>query len=247
MSPLQLRAILVFTTGLVVLCGAGEARSDEPRHADGAELFITADPLAPSALEYGSAASVISREQAVRQGNTTIGEALGTEAGVSSTSFGPGASRPVIRGNAGDRIRVLQNGVGTFDLSSMSEDHAVTIDPSSVTQFEILRGPETLLYGSNAIGGLVNMSDDFIPESAIGSAATGEVNVRTATADDQIYGAAKLRGQAGNWNWALAGFNRESNDLKIPGDAESERLRAQEAAEALAEEDHAHDEGEEEH
>ena len=203
------------------------------------EITITASPFAPSLLEYNRPATVLDREEITEKAQTTIGETIGNEPGVSSSYFGPGASRPVIRGNAGERIRVLKNGVGTLDVSNASEDHAVTTNPLTAESIEILRGPETLLFGNSAIGGVVNITDNTIPERPVEEPLTGTVDVRGGTADDELTGAGVIEGQAGGFNWHLDGFHQDTEDIDIPGRAESDRLRAQEAAQGEA-----HEEGE---
>ncbi|MCB0378256.1 MAG: TonB-dependent receptor [Bdellovibrionales bacterium] len=101
--------------------------------------------------------SYLSGEELHLRSQTTLGETLRMEPGINSTQFGPNASRPVIRGLGGDRIRILQNGVGVLDASGTSEDHAVPVAPLAVDAIEVVRGPIALLYGSNALGGVVNM------------------------------------------------------------------------------------------
>ena len=86
----------------------------------------------------------------------SLGEALQNQPGVATRSFGPGTSRPIIRGFDGDRVLLMEDGIRSGDLSSQSGDHGVTIDPNSLERIEIVRGPATLLYGSNAVGGVVN-------------------------------------------------------------------------------------------
>ena len=71
---------------------------------------------------------------------TTLGETLDGTPGVSSTYFGPNSSRPIIRGQDGDRIRIFNNGGGLLDVSSLSFDHAVSADPISIERIEVLRG-----------------------------------------------------------------------------------------------------------
>lgn len=198
-------------------------------------IRITADPFTPSLAEYASPATVVEKKDILRQGETTIGETLRNQPGVSSTYFGPGASRPVIRGNAGERVRVLKNGVGSFDVSNTSEDHAISSNPLTAESVEILRGPETLLFGTSAIGGVVNVTDNSLPETEIGSPVTGALDYRQGTADDELSGAIKLEGQVNKFNWHLDYFHQDTNDIDIPGLAESEALRAQEEAEG---EDH---------
>lgn len=112
-----------------------------------------------------SGTSVLTAEELTRELKPTIGETLSHQAGVSATSFGPNASRPVLRGFQGERVRVLSDGIGSFDVSNTSVDHAVVINPLNADRIEVLRGPASLLYGSSAIGGVVNVIDSRIPRS----------------------------------------------------------------------------------
>ncbi len=99
-----------------------------------------------------------------RKKQNNIGESLKSESGVSASEFGPSASRPILRGLEGDRARILQNGSGVLDASTLSQDHAVAIDPLVVDQVEIVRGPKALLYGNQVIGGVINLKTNQIPE-----------------------------------------------------------------------------------
>lgn len=98
-------------------------------------------------------------QKALSERATTIGDALADELGVYSNQFGTGASRPVIRGQDGPRVKVLQHASETADVSTLSPDHAVTVDPILAKQVEVIRGPSTLLYGAGTVGGLVNVTD----------------------------------------------------------------------------------------
>ncbi|AEG50218.1 TonB-dependent receptor [Sphingobium chlorophenolicum L-1] len=110
-----------------------------------------------------SGTSVVSGQELTRDLRPTIGETLARQPGVSATSFGPNASRPVLRGFQGERVRILTDGIGSFDVSNTSVDHAVAINPLTAARIEVLRGPAALLYGSSAIGGVVNVIDGRIP------------------------------------------------------------------------------------
>ena len=232
-----MKHLLVSTTALfLAACIFSNAAfaEESPRERETralTEITITADPFNPSLLDYGSPVSVLKKDEVVKKGQTTIGETIANEPGVSSSYFGPGASRPVIRGNAGERVRVLKNGVGSLDVSNTSEDHAVSTNPLAAESIEILRGPETLLYGNSAIGGVVNVTDNSIPEKNIGKDLTGAVDFRQGTADDELTGAVKLEGQSGKFNWHLDYFHQRTNEIEIPGLSESKQLRAQEEAE----------------
>ena len=131
---------------------------------------ITANPLG---TPLAAPSSVLEGDTLTLQQKGSLGETLNTQPGVASTWFGPGASRPVIRGLDGDRIRILRNGVGALDASSLSYDHAVPLDPVNVERVEIVRGPAALLYGGNAIGGVVNTFDNRIPDAPVQPGWTG--------------------------------------------------------------------------
>ena len=155
----------------------------------------------------------------------TIGETLNREPGISSTYFGPGASRPVIRGLGEDRIRVLQNGVTTIDASQISPDHAVSAEPLTIKTIDVVRGPATLLYGPNTVGGVVNLIDNRIPTEPLQRPLMGKVDARFSTAEEQRSGAGLVEFQLGRIVVHLDGFKRSTEDIEIPGFARSERLR----------------------
>ena len=130
----------------------------EPTPIPGTSLQI---PTEPSFV----AESVMTRTELSAQPYAQLGDALATKPGIASTSFAPGASRPIIRGLSGFRVGISENGLSTGDVSALSDDHAVPIDPSSPRQVEVVRGPATLRYGSQAIGGVVNAINNRIPEA----------------------------------------------------------------------------------
>ncbi|OLS64804.1 TonB-dependent receptor [Pseudomonas putida] len=183
---------------------------------------ITANPLGNAQLATPS--SVLEGDQLLLQQKGSLGETLNGEPGVSSTWFGPGASRPIIRGLDGDRIRLLRNGVGALDASSLSYDHAVPLDPVNVERVEIVRGPAALLYGGSAIGGVVNTFDNRIPTEAIeGIHGAGEL--RYGGADTTRSAAGKLEAGNGQFALHLDANSRQFNDLRIPGYAKSSKVR----------------------
>src|SRR5471032_3164275 len=193
-----------------------------PSHAETAlELqpqVITGNPLGSDQL--ASPTTVLEGDDLTLQQKGSLGETLGKQPGVSSSYFGPGASRPIIRGQDGDRIRILRNGVGALDASSLSYDHAVPLDPVNVDRIEIVRGPAALLYGGSAIGGVVNTFDNRIPTEAIeGIHGAGEL--RYGGADTTRSSAGKLEAGNGTFALHLDASAREFNDLKIPGFARS--------------------------
>lgn len=125
------------------------------------EIVVTG--FARNRADVLSGTSVLTGDELTRDVRTTIGESLAHQPGVSATSYGPNASRPVLRGFQGERIRVMTDGIGSLDVSNTSVDHAVAINPLTADRLEVLRGPSALLFGSSAIGGVVNVIDARIP------------------------------------------------------------------------------------
>ena len=148
-----------------------------------------------------------------------MGETLDGTPGVSSTYFGPNASRPIIRGQDGDRIRILNNGGGLLDASSLSYDHSVTADPISIERIEVLRGPGALQYGGSAVGGVVNVIDNRIPREALfddKGGVSGKVDLGLATGNKEKSTGVLL--EAGNNRYAIHvdAMNRDTKDVNVP-------------------------------
>ncbi len=144
------------------------APKDDAQHGDhdnSSDEIVVSGLLVREKTDILSGTSVVTADELARELKPTIGETLSHQAGVSATSFGPNASRPVLRGFQGERVRVLSDGIGSFDVSNTSVDHAVVINPLTADRIEVLRGPASLLYGSSAIGGVVNVIDSRIPRS----------------------------------------------------------------------------------
>lgn len=157
------------------------------------------------------------RELSIRR-ESTLGETLNDIPGVSSSYFGPNASRPIIRGMEGDRVQIMQNGTGVLDASSLSPDHAVGIDPLIAEQIDVIRGPAALLYGSGATGGVVNVIDHRIPKEPL-DGAIGRGEIRIGGADHERSGAAVI--DVGNGFFAIHAdaYQRKTDDLSIPDSA----------------------------
>jgi iron complex outermembrane receptor protein len=177
-------------------------------------VIITGNPL--RAEQLAAPATSISGDELVLRRGSSLGETLEGLPGVSSTYFGPNANRPVIRGQDGDRIRVLSNAGASLDASSLSFDHAVPIDPLVVERVEVLRGPAALLYGGSAVGGVVNAIDNRIPRAPL-SGVSGAAEAR-------LGGAAGERGLSGLVETGGPGFAlhadafwRKTDDLHVPG------------------------------
>mgnify|MGYP002200595370 CR=1 FL=1 len=172
LTPLALACLIV----------SGETLGADGRPSELPSQVITANPLGNESPATPS--SVLEGDELTLRQKGSLGETLNGLPGVSSTYFGPGASRPVIRGMDGDRIRLLRNGVGALDASSLSYDHAVPEDPNSVERLEVVRGPAALLYGGNAIGGVVNSFDNRIPSEPVdGIHGSGELRYGVSITD----------------------------------------------------------------
>lgn len=182
-------------------------------------VVITA-PTASSGESTGiKADTVVQGDRLRRNRETNLGDTLSHELGVSSTSFGPGAGRPIIRGQDGPRVQVLENGIGTGDISTISPDHAVATETLSASRIEILRGPSTLLYGSGVSGGVVNVVNERIPDRLF---KTPQANFegRFNSALEERNGVLTASGSKGQVSWNIEGVKRKTNDVHIPGRAD---------------------------
>ncbi|MDO9151791.1 MAG: TonB-dependent receptor [Methylotenera sp.] len=187
---------------------------------------VTGNPLGVSSDELVVPVSVLSGRELSLKRESTLGETLNGIPGVSATQFGPNASRPVIRGLDGERVRIMQNGVGILDASSLSFDHAVGIDPLIIEQIDVVRGPAALLYGGSAMGGVVNAIDHRIPKEQL-NGVTGRAETRFGGPDNTRNGAAVI--DIGNGQIAIHAdaYTRKTSDLDIPGYAVSRRKSEQ--------------------
>jgi len=186
---------------------------------------VTGNPLGVGSDELVTPVAVLNGRELSLRRESTLGETLNSIPGVSSSYFGPNASRPIIRGLDSERVRIMQNGVGILDASSLSFDHAVAVDPLIVEQIDVVRGPAALLYGGSAMGGVVNAIDHRIPKEAI-DGVTGRSEVRFGGADDQKNGAVVMDAGNGMLTVHADAYGRKTNDLEIPGFARTSALRA---------------------
>ncbi|MEC9260770.1 MAG: TonB-dependent receptor [Pseudomonadota bacterium] len=179
-------------------------------------IVVTASVLGSSVLESVTPVSVIDEYKLRKIQAETLGETLKNTPGVHSTYFGPVASSPVIRGNDGPRVKIVQNGLDVSDVSRIGPDHNVAANSTSATQVEVLRGPATLQYGSGAIGGVVNVVDNRIP-SEVPADLEGDVEANYATVNDGKFGRFNLTGGQNNIAFHVDGFKRETDNVDIPG------------------------------
>lgn len=196
------------------------------------DVTVTSTPLGDTPLQSSQPVSALRGAELDRRRGGSLGDTLDRLPGVTSSGFGTAAGRPVVRGFAGPRVGITENGLDTMDASSLSPDHAVAVDPLSATQVEVLRGPATLLYGSGAIGGLVNTVTDLIPTAPV-RGLRGDALFAGDSASRERLGALRLRGgvgpqdatsggsgsRGGSLNWTLGAFGRAADDYRIPGTA----------------------------
>jgi len=178
---------------------------------------VTASPLQGDAESLARPVDVLAGERLDEQKAGTLGDTVAKLPGVQSTFFGPGVGRPIIRGQEGPRVAVLSNGMGNMDASTVSADHATSIEPFLADQIEVLKGPATLLFGSGAIGGAVNVVDGRIARDLPDRPLSGRAEVRGNSVNDERSGMFRLDGVNGNWVLHVDGLVRNGDDYRIPG------------------------------
>jgi iron complex outermembrane receptor protein len=205
------------------------AEAEDPQADRTQDIVITGFRRNRDDLLAGT--SVVSGAELAREMRPTIGETLARQPGVSATSFGPNASRPVLRGFQGERVRVLTDGIGSLDASNTSVDHAVAINPLTAERIEVLRGPSALLFGSAAIGGVVNVIDARIPRRVPDEPVhlAGILTYGSASDEHSLNGSADVP-IAGHWVIHADGNYSSSDDLRIGGFVLAPELREEAAA-----------------
>ena len=190
------------------------------------EEVVSVGPTARSAFEAYQATSVLAGQELTKALSSSLGDTLSTQPGVASHSLGPTPSRPVIRGLDGDRVAILEDSQRMGDLSSQSADHGVAVNPAAAHKIEVVRGPATLLYGANAIGGLVNIIKDQIPTAPhVGYEGGFVSDVGTGAREGGVAGDMLW----GNGRWAVhaGGTARGSGDVRTPdGDIDNSQGRS---------------------
>jgi iron complex outermembrane receptor protein len=202
------------TLAILAVSSTALAQDQEHEHPDPTEVItITANPLGKTALESTQPVSIISGDELKQKHAHSLGETLSSEPGINNTHFANVAGSPIVRGLGGPRVKITQNGLDTGDVSRGSPDHAVTTETSTAEQIEVLRGPATLLYGSGAIGGVINVVDNRIPSEPI-YGLQGNVNGSLSSNNDNKEASYDL--QVGNGTWALYtdAFIRDASDYE---------------------------------
>ncbi len=227
----RLAAALLLALPMSVFAQTAPATGADPHTSTPKQLDainISSLPWMQSARDIVRPVEVLSGEKLDDARAATLGQTLQQLPGVQSTSFGPSVGRPIIRGLEGARVQVVSDGMSSGDVSALSADHAISIDPFLADQVEVVKGPATLLYGSGAMGGAVNVTDGRTPHESGERPLSGRVELRGGGAEDLRSGVFRVDGST---NPGGAGFVfhadgslRETDDLKIPGFGESNAL-----------------------
>jgi iron complex outermembrane receptor protein len=220
----SLTLALLLSTPAFAQQGAAQSGSDDDFHTD--QGIVVTAPYVRS-LDILGNVSVMQGEKLAQDIRGQIGDTLASQPGVSSSSFSPGASRPILRGFSGERAAVLVDGLGAIDASSTSADHAVSIDPLTADRIEILRGPSVLLFSSQAVGGAVNVFDRRIPRAIPESPAHIDALASYGTAaQDKSIGASIDVPLGQRFVVHADGNYRDSNDVRVGGLIYAPALRA---------------------
>lgn len=216
---LALRPVAL-AVAMLALAGTGLAQAQAVAPAAAAEASLPSVTVSASGLQLGAnemttPVTVLEGDELVRRREGTLGETLNSEPGITSSHFGAGASRPIIRGMDGPRVRVLSDGAELHDASTISPDHAVVSEPMLATQIEVLRGPSALVYGAGAVGGVVNVLDGKIPTAIPQKGYEGSAELRANTSAREGAGAVSLTGGAGNLAVHVEGVARDADDYRV--------------------------------
>ena len=194
---------------------AGHAADAPAAEASLPPVTVSASGLQLGANEMTTPVTVLEGDELVRRREATLGETLNSEPGITSSHFGAGASRPIIRGMDGPRVKVLSDGAELHDASTISPDHAVVSEPLLATQIEVLRGPSALVYGNGAVGGVVNVLDGKIPTAVPQKGYEGSAELRANSGASEKAGAFSLTGGAGNLAVHVEGVARDAGDYRV--------------------------------
>ncbi len=183
------------------------------------EDVLVSSPLANTKAATVLPVNILEGKELEMKTANSIGETLKHELGIHNASFGAGVGQPVIRGQTGSRVKVLQNSLDSLDASSLSPDHANSTEPLLARRIEVIRGPATLLYGSGAIGGIINVLDNRIPETLLENSFHTALEQRFNSVSDETSSVLSHDGQYKKFAWHLDGFYRQRNNVGIAGNA----------------------------
>jgi iron complex outermembrane recepter protein len=207
---------------------ASPTPSPSPGVAEAERVVVSGGAIEQSETDKAQSVTILTEDNLKLQTAPTLGDTLSTQPGVGGSDFTAGASRPVIRGQADNRVRVLNNGTEVFDVSNLSPDHAPSVSTLLSQSIEVVRGPATILYGSGAIGGVVNVTDNLIPVEQPAERLSGEVDGRFGSVDLERSGAMALTlSPFQHFVIHAEGSILRTDDRSIPGFALDQRIRAE--------------------
>lgn len=216
----------VIMLGAPALVLAQETPQSPGEHVHEETIVITASPVGARADELLQGVTVMDENTLTESASAGLGDILDAMPGISTTAFGPAASRPVIRGLGGDRVRMLVNGIDIMDASTASPDHAVNAEALAATRIEVVRGPAAIVYGGNAIGGVVNIIDGRIPEKPLDSAVEGRLVLGGSSVDNGNVQTGRFRTGTDHFVLDAEAVRRHGGIEHIPGFARTAALRA---------------------
>jgi iron complex outermembrane receptor protein len=181
------------------------------------QIVVTASPITGDPDEFATIVSQVNRDAILQAGGANLADSLADVPGITGSGFAAGASRPVIRGFDATRVKILEDGVGSFDVSDIGPDHGVPIDPLATQSVEVVRGAATLRYGSQAIGGVVNAINNRVPRLLPDKDFSGDLSGSYGTDADTRQGSALLDAKSGQFAFHADGFYRKTDDYDIPG------------------------------
>jgi iron complex outermembrane receptor protein len=207
------RSLLLAAASSAACFGVGHAEDAAPRDVTG--VIVTASPLAGDPDRFATIVQQIPRSEILSSGGANLADALRGTPGVAGTGFAAGASRPVIRGMDAQRVKVVENGLSSSDVSDVGPDHGTPIDPLAAQAIEVVRGAATLRYGSQAIGGVVNAFNNRVPMHRV-DGVSGEATAAYSSAASTGEGSALVDAGAGNLAVHMDAFGRRASDYDTP-------------------------------
>ncbi|SEQ23134.1 iron complex outermembrane recepter protein [Giesbergeria anulus] len=212
---MQLQPLACAVALLCIATGTAQAQEGHLAAAALPDVTVSASGLQQSSSDMTVPVSVLEGNELIQRRQSNLGETLNGEPGIHSSHFGAGASRPIIRGMDGPRVRLLSDGAPIHDASTISPDHAVVADPLLATQIEVLRGPSALIHGGGAMGGVVNVLDGKVPTAIPSKGYEGSAELRANSAAHEQAGAFALTGGAGNIAIHVEGSKGQADDYRV--------------------------------
>ncbi|MEQ1497626.1 MAG: TonB-dependent receptor [Novosphingobium sp.] len=208
--------VAVMAMALFAMPALANEAGEQAASQQSQEIVVTATPFAHSAQDTPAIPAKVDADQIRQSGGSSIADALQSVPGISASGFAQGASRPIIRGMDSNRVRLLENGTSISDVSDIGPDHGTPLDPLSARSIEVVRGAATLRYGSQAIGGVINVLNDRVPMRRAGDPLRGEFTSSFGTVNDAAEVSALIDTRSGNLALHADGFYRHTGDYQTP-------------------------------